>query len=321
MDPASPDQIIAALQLRIQHMQQEMELQRAQQQAGAQAAPPLARQPQQLAPLKTALPDTFSGGKNSAAVIGWLFQVEQYMRANHRDNYDEGIVLAGSLLRGTASMWWLLRQEMVKAGRKPPVTTWEEFRDEITAEFSVINAVEAARDELDKLKQTGSVAAYAAKFRMVTMQIPDLSEATLLHFFRRGLKSKVQRELSIRQPAGLDDAIRMAERIDVVEFNWQQQRSNYRPPISDYRSRPEPMELGSMEAKASTGRRYNRDHPRAVRPYMESKPRVHYRNNLSAEERQRLSEMGACFRCRKPGHLARDCPEFRSQSAPNAKAQ
>ena len=31
---------------------------------------------------------------------------------------------------------------------------------------------------------------------------------------------------------------------------------------------------------------------------------------LTDAERARLSAIGGCFRCRKPGHMARDCPDI-----------
>ena len=31
-------------------------------------------------------------------------------------------------------------------------------------------------------------------------------------------------------------------------------------------------------------------------------------NTLSVKERQELQNKGLCFRCRKPGHISRDCP-------------
>ena len=39
---------------------------------------------------------------------------------------------------------------------------------------------------------------------------------------------------------------------------------------------------------------------------------------LTPEERRHLSRQGGCFACRKPGHLARDCP---SNQHPNAGRQ
>ena len=35
---------------------------------------------------------------------------------------------------------------------------------------------------------------------------------------------------------------------------------------------------------------------------------------MSIEERNKLMKKGACFRCKKPGHLSKDCPTRNKKS-------
>lgn len=317
---ALPPEQMAALVQEFQNARLQLDDARAQlaqalQHAGAAAAAP---RPPALRPAK---PDTFDGSKPGNRVDSWLFQINEYFNACGVHNDLERVAYAGAMLRGAASTWWRQRRTHAAAGVMADVTTWHQFSTELRAQFTIVNAVKVARDELAALKQTGAVQSYAIKFRDITLQIPDITEQEKLDRFVRGLKPRLQRELAIREPATLDDAIRMAERIDVLDFSWQQR--NYRAASADsHRSRPEPMELGNIETKALAAIHRTRDdtHPRALQPSLESKPRAPYRKPLTDEDRERLRKAGACFKCRKTGHLARDCPEA-SQHPPNARAQ
>ena len=81
----------------------------------------------------------------------------------------------------------------------------------------------------------------------------------------------------MQQPANLAAAETIAERVDAVTFKPLSRTSGFRP-NPGYRAPggTVPMELDAI-------------------------------SKLTPQERERLRKAGHCFRCRKPGHLARDC--------------
>jgi hypothetical protein len=94
----------------------------------------------------------------------------------------------------------------------------------------------------------------------------------------RGLKESICPFVAMQTPANLAAAETIAERVDAVTYKPQarptgsQQRSHYRAPGGVI-----PMDLDAI-------------------------------GKLTDAERDRLHKTGGCFRCRKTGHLARDCP-------------
>jgi hypothetical protein len=320
MATLSPEQLMALMQ-EIQSFKTQLDqtqAQLAQQQHASATAAATPRAPL----LKPAKPDTFDGAKPGNRVDSWLFQLTEYFGACGVISGAERVAYAGSMLRGAASTWWRQRRTQAAAGAMTDITTWDQFCAELRAQFTLINAVKVARDELAALKQTGAVQTYALRFRDITLQIPDITEPEKLDRFTRGLKPRLQRELAIREPANLDDAVRMAERIDVVDFAWHQRASRTTTDYANHQ-RPEPMELGNIETKprsaATAVHRFsNSNHPRALQPNLDSKTREFNRKPLTSEERERLRKIGACFKCRQTGHTANECPELRH---PNGRAQ
>ncbi len=62
---------------------------------------------------------------------------------------------------------------------------------------------------------------------------------------------------------------------------------------NEYESGGQPMQIDAMRTKPKTP-----PNPRTTTLL----------KKLTAEERTHLRNLGACFRCRKTGHLARECP-------------
>ncbi len=176
-----------------------------------------------------------------------------------------------------------------------------------------MNAEKAARDRLASLTQQRSVQDYVSQFRTLCFQIPGISEGEKMDRFIRGLKPQVQREVEIRDPQTFDEAVRMAERIDAVEFRMRQRyipttQRTFPPkttafagpvraipatfPSVPITTGPTPMELGAVRLAP-----------------------------LTPAERERLRKIGGCFRCRKVGHIGQQCPEYPAKERYAAQVQ
>ncbi|CAM6124588.1 unnamed protein product [Calypogeia fissa] len=67
--------------------------------------------------------------------------------------------------------------------------------------------------KLWELNQTGDVQHYVDEFRKLQVQIMDMNLVEALDTFKRGLKKKIRRELIIRDPKDVNEAIVLAQRI------------------------------------------------------------------------------------------------------------
>ncbi|CAI7800039.1 unnamed protein product [Closterium sp. NIES-53] len=160
------------------------------------------------------MPDLFMPGSFQPVVSRWLFLVEQYLLLSHVAP-AEWTSFTGTLLRGSAITWW---QSIYTS-----VHTWDQFKQLFTAAFQPVNPELKARDRLAALKQLKSVQEYAACFRDITQEIPDLSTAEKMDRFKRGLKSSVRMEVELRDCTTLEEMIHVAERYDAIHFAYKAQ--------------------------------------------------------------------------------------------------
>lgn len=137
---------------------------------------------------------------------------------------------------------------------------------------------------------------YAAEFSTLCLEIPDLSEGVKKDKFLRGLKPSIRKEVELREPSTLEEMMTMAERVDTITFGLKHRDfdrpSTFKSHSNNGRaSGPAPMEIDAFNLKKING-------PKGV----SKGPR------LTPEEREKLREANACYYCRQPGHLMRDCP-------------
>lgn len=229
--------------------------------------------PVQTRNLKPERPSAYTG-KRGDSLESWIFQMERYCQLLPVPA-DDRVSFAGTFLKDHAAMWWRTTYQEIEA--QPQATRWDRFTESLRAQFQPINTAETARSRLDQLKQKTSVLLYNTEFRDIMLQLPDMHEADRVHAYIKGLKAAVASQVAMHRPETLLQAQELADTADTIHFQHFSRR-NYQEsprPRQDYRG-PAPMDLDAI-------------------------------NKLTDVERERLRKNGGCFRCRKLGHLARDC--------------
>jgi hypothetical protein len=283
--PPSAEEIVRAVQM----LQEKLE-----QLENARPTQGFAREPG-VVPQGLALKNPFSGDSDEDPAT-WLFACEQHFDL-YAINGPLRVAIAATQLRGSALLWWRLHRQTAAQSARDPISTWPEFCSGLQRQFSPIDPTTTARNNLYKLTQRGSVAAYADEFRKLVLRIPDLSGAERVNRFTNGLRQHIRAQVALQEPKELEEAIRLADICDRVMSAPTSSRAP-RPerriePISH--SDPDAMQVDAV----------------ALQP-------------LTPQQREQLRRTGGCFRCRKIGHVARDCPrlaELRDTSSGKERAQ
>ena len=241
--------------------------------------------------LKPDKPPTFAGDRNES-IDTWIFQIERYFELMGIRETDQAN-LAASYLKKSAATWWMVEYRREEtAGRD---LNWDTLVQRLRSRFKPINAGNAARDKLGRLKQTGSVSAYSHAFRIIMQDVPDMHELDQLHYYSKGLREEVAIQVGLQNPISIQDAETMAERVDAILYAHRNARlqasASAYPAKKSFRTPGGviPMELDTIGRKA-----------------------------LTDKDRDRLRKEGKCFYCREGKHLARDCPERKSRRGVNS---
>ena len=221
-------------------------------------------------------PETFNGRSN---VHSWIWSVEQYFATTGVLDETSKTQFAVNLFRGNVTTW--MRTYCSGTSLAP----WPQVRSELERLFAPISEEQNARDRLASLRQNAGVARYAAEFRQLILLLPQIPESDQIDRFARGLKLAASREVYLRAPATLDEAIRIAERYDTITWKL---RSKSNVPFSST-NRPPPRQNDAMDLSAVQFKR------------------------LTPIERKKIMDNNGCLFCRKlhVTHRARNCPAKR----------
>ncbi len=224
-------------------------------------------------------PATFEGKRDALLIENWLAQMEDYAELTGIPS-ELRTRFAGTYLRGQAAYWFMLARRNWEEHHPSIPLPWEEFASGVRKEFIPPNHQENLLDRWAKYKQVGSVFQYTKGFTELRLQLPPgyTTELQILDKYIRGLKLRTQQEVRMRSPSTLAEAMHIADRFDSVYSNNVQ--SVYTPRMPDFA----PMDLGFTQTR-----------------------------KLSNEERQKLMKERVCFRCRKPGHISKQCNSGKGQ--------
>lgn len=235
--------------------------------------------------VKPSKPGTYDGREDPEL---WLYGVDLYFAAASVTTDFAKITFADALLRSDALVW--RRTTMAP-------TEWDVWKALLISAFQPVNPSETARDRLARLRQTSSVRTYASLFRTVTLLIPNITDDEKKDRFIRGLKPKILNDVKVKAPPTFDDAVKLAVRLDSLD-TWRP--SSFSGTSRASHSDPMDVDVNAIDSEPLAVRSAD------VNAIVNSRPP---RKPLTDREREELKKKGVCFKCRKPGHIARECPE------------
>ncbi|KAG0272930.1 hypothetical protein BGZ96_005102, partial [Linnemannia gamsii] len=229
--------------------------------------------------LKPQRPTAYSGAIDADACINFIDNQKEYFTVV-KLNLTEWVQYTALNLVDDAKSWWRSSGLSIQ-------TPWDTFETDFLTFYTPPNAVAAAREALESLKQVSPPASPR----------PTLDKGTALHWFVKGLEPDTSKEVKLRQTETLDIAISQATLIHSILFpNGPPAPSNS---STSPKHDPNAMDIDNLH----------------VAIHNLSTQRLHQRSPSQAHSRgkARLTEKGGCFHCRKIDHMANQCRVFPNQ--------
>lgn len=156
---------------------------------------------------------------------GWLYQAEEYF-AFHSIGEGAKIHIEALHMSKDALVW------IRGLRRNNLISTWAKFTEDLSERFGG-SAFDDKLEELSRLQQTGTVAAYMAQFENLLNEVEGQTKEALITFFIGGLKLEIKNQLKIMRPTSLWKAL---ETTKVYKANKRSKTWKNFPPIN--RSEP-----------------------------------------------------------------------------------
>jgi len=252
---------------------------------------------------------------------------------------------AAMFLKGRAAEWWDAEDKSngVEA-------SWELFVERLRERYRPMQAAVVARERLRRLKQTGTVSAYADVFQKELTPIKDISASEQIFNFVTGLSSvAVANKVREKEPKSLHEAMDIAVRAEVflAAGRFGQSHPGHFGGRSGASLQPSgaavPMDVNALIQAEDAPDSYDADEsrppsdsgdlPLALLAKMEAM--VQHRvaallqskeyprgggdrvPGLKASDIEKLRSEGRCFRCKQKGHSKRDCPKGNGLGKPS----
>jgi len=247
---------------------------------------------------------------------------------------------AAMFLKGRAAEWWDAEDKSTGVEN-----SWDLFVERLRERYRPMQAAVVARERLRRLKQTGTVSAFADVFQKELTPIKDMSASDQIFNFVSGLSSvAVANKVREKEPKTLHEAMDIAVRAEVFlsagRFGHVGQ-SHFGGRATSSTSVPVPMDVNALQAQAeieesqeSAERHAASDSDNAqselsaslmakveamvqhrVAAMMQGKSGINFNGandrvpGLKASDIEKLRAEGRCFRCKQKGHSKRDCPK------------
>ena len=276
---------------------------------------------------KAVVPREYSP-KGGVGPAKWLFHIEMYFECTLIFG-DDRVKYGAVHLRDAAEAWWRSHVVDTTTSDGEPavgrITTWDEFKRSLSQTFTPIPEREYAREKLYSLRQLGSVQSYTQAYRELIFVLDDLGVSEAKTLYLRGLKPPVLKEVRVRFPKTVEEAIVIAEQIDMVQgasmpasFPGTGNRPASRARMTGGGPRARGYRPAGAGVHAAGAVQVNAQgaQPRRARAGANAAGMQPQQRRAGAQrprtdqdaQRERLRREGKCFSCEQTGHISRDCP-------------
>lgn len=263
-------------------------------------------------------PRTFTGKADDVpAFLRDIRNAIALQRDAFRTDRDKAMYLSMYLKDGAPQSWYTAIE--LAPTKQYLLDDFEELVRDFRAHFETSDVVSKALRQLDALRQTGSVATYAARFQEILVHL-DLSEATQIQRFYQGLKESVKDVLvTVRDlPTNLKDCIKLATDIDnrlhERELERRHDKSSTRPRHHHDDHRPSATSQQRSPAPAPSTPASTANTSGQVPMEVDA---VRF-GPLTSAEKERRRKNGLCLYCGQGNHRISNCPNM-SDKAKNRK--
>src|SRR5215213_3384624 len=125
-------------------------------------------------------------GEPKENVVAWLLQAQNVLRTQGITDEAIQVNYATTGFKDAALHWYLNKE--VGNNNTPPYSTWTTFADALRVAFQPPNFQQYLRQQLKRLRQTGTVQEYTSQFQNVVGQIEGMGELDKVTYYIDGLK-------------------------------------------------------------------------------------------------------------------------------------
>ena len=147
-------------------------------------------------------------GSRNPAQLNNFFQELISKAEGFQLNEEQLIILAGKNLKGSALEWYREYKETSTI----PLNDYQNFKEDLKAQFTGDFDISMLISKYWNLKQTKSVKKYNRQVSQLRKELPEgiMAEEVQVSAYLEGLKKEVQREVRLKRPKELTEAMRIA---------------------------------------------------------------------------------------------------------------